>query len=402
MTRKLAVRVSSILGLCLIPGASFRDVAAAPPPLDSGLFGFPGTTRQPASAVSAGFALADRWLGTEPFDNPAARQKLGVTASGVMLHVSRQDLRAAHRDFDETPAFFDFAGLSVGLTTAERFGISVYAHQPVLRQEQNAFSRGTGTPNPANPPGTIETRTTARELRAGVGFSAGLGESAGVPRAGVTTGSIGFALEWTHREDRYETNEVSGSPTAGTQELDLSGSAIGFQFGVRVDRGDPADRGLSVGLAARRLPVIPVDATYTQDLTTGLVTGTVNGEREAGWELGSSARLGLSPVFRAFASVGGSTAQQWQGFDIDAGHSWEWKLGGELHDAVDPWSLRFGLGQERQTGDATSRADVFGLGFSWLFSGASVDVGLTHRSLARTGSPNSYEDRVVLSLSGPR
>jgi hypothetical protein len=60
------------LALAMTPhGAS----AATPAPLDPRLFAFPGAFPNPASARSAGLALADRWLGDDPYDNPAARVK---------------------------------------------------------------------------------------------------------------------------------------------------------------------------------------------------------------------------------------------------------------------------------------------------------------------------------------
>ena len=41
-----------------------------------------------------------------------------------------------------------------------------------------------------------------------------------------------LAVEWTRRDDAYETIEQSGSPDAGTRRLELSGDGIGFQIGA--------------------------------------------------------------------------------------------------------------------------------------------------------------------------
>ena len=83
-------------------------VAAAPPePIDPTLFPFPGAVVGPGSAASAGMALADRWLGDEPLSNPAVRLGREVVLSPALLHMSRQDLRADNRNFDETPVFLD-------------------------------------------------------------------------------------------------------------------------------------------------------------------------------------------------------------------------------------------------------------------------------------------------------
>jgi len=373
----------------LIPS---HPAAAGPPsPFTSSLFTFPGSTTNPASATSAGLALADRWLGEEPFANPAARPGRGVALSGTMLHVSRQDLRAFNRNFDETPAFFDGAGVAVGLPARGRLGASLYAFQPLLRRETNAFSRGTGTPDPAVPPATIEATASARELRAGGAVSVGIGP-----------GRVGLGLEWTRRDDAYQIIERSGSPAAGTTRLELSGDGLGFQLGARLDHGDPSSGGMSVGVGIRRLPALTIDAPFSEVLLLGTTDTTFRVVREAGWELGTSARYAVSPALRLFGALGGRTEQAWAGFDLTTGRAWEWKLAAEYHDVRDPWTLRFGLGQERQSNAPEPRAGVLSLGFGWGSTWGIVDVGLTHRTLDRENAPNSFEDRIVLTVRAPR
>ena len=387
MTRPPAAIRGLLAAACALAILPRPAPADAPPPLLTPLFAFPGSTTNPSSGASAGLVLADRWLGDEPFANPAAVPGVGVALSGIMLHVSRQDLRADNRNFDETPAFFDGAGFAVGLPVRGRFGFSLYAFQPVLRQETNAFSRGTGTADPGNPPATIEAQSSAREVRAGGGLSIAVGP-----------GRVGIGVEWTRRQDSYETVERSGSPAAGTTRLELTGDAVGFQLGARLDHGDSSVGGVSVGLGVRRLPALAVDAPLTQALLVGTTDSTYRAEREAGWELGSSARVAVSPGFRVLAALGGRTAQRWEGFDLAAGRAWEWKLAGEYHDARDPWTLRFGLGQERQSGVPETRADALGLGLGWRTGWGNVDVGVVHRTLARAAAPRSFEDRVVLTV----
>jgi len=391
MTRHIPAIVGLLAAALAIPILTRVAAADTPSPLASSLFTFPGSTANPASATSAGLALADRWLGDDPFSNPASRPALGVALSGAMLHVSRQDLRAANRNFDETPAFFDGAGFAVGLPARGRFGFSLHAFQPVLRRETNAFSRGTGTPDPGNPPATIEATASARELRAGGGVSVGIGP-----------GRFGVGLEWTRRDDAYEIIERSGNPEAGTRRLELTGDGLGFQLGARLDHGDTSVGGVSVGLGARRLPALKVDAPLSEALLVGTTETTLRAEREAGWELGASARCAVSPTFRVLAALGGRTAQRWEGFDLTAGRAWEWKLAADYHDARDPWTLRFGLGQERQAEAPEPRANVLGLGFGWRSTWGHVDVGLTHRTLDRETGPNSFEDRIVLTVRAPR
>ncbi|MGH7731938.1 MAG: hypothetical protein ACRENJ_11895 [Candidatus Eiseniibacteriota bacterium] len=384
MTRH-APTVAGLLAAALALAMPVRPAAAgSPPPLATSLFAFPGSTTHPASAASAGLALADRWLGDDPFSNPAS-PPAGLALSGAVLHVSRQDLRAGNRDFDETPAFFDGAGFAVGGARGP-LGVSLYAFQPTLRREANAFSRGTATPDPGAPPAAIEATASARELRAGGGVSLGIG-----------AGCVGVGVEWTRREDAYEVIERSGSPTAGTTRLELAGDAVGFQIGGRLGLGDSSVGGITIGVGLRRLPRLAVDAPLSQPEALGLPDTTLLAEREPGWELGTSARIAVSPSFRVLAAVGGATAQHWEGFDLSAGRAWEWKLAGEFHDTRDPWTLRFGLGQERQADAAERRADVLSLGYGWAFAWGQVDVGIAHRTLARATGPRSYEDRVVLT-----
>ena len=387
LLRCLAPLASLLLLFAALLMAGEPAAAQTPSAVSGTLFGFPGATSNPAAAVSAGLALSERWLGDDPFDNPAASPGFAAQASGALLHTSRQDLRADNRNFDETPAFFGASGFVVGLPPRGRFGLALYGCQPVLEKESSAFSRGNGTPNPANPPATIEADETAHELRTGLAISAAVG-----------TGRIGAAVEWTRRDDHYLVTEQSGSPTAGTRQLDFTGDAIGYQVGATLDRGDSSEGGLKLGIGVRYLAPLSVDGPVAEDLLAGAVDSTVSAERESGWQLGTSARYAASPSVRVLASLGGRTAQTWQGFGVDAGREWEWKLGLEYHDARDPWTLRLGLGQEHQADVSVTRADDLGLGFGWRFSWLASDVGLVHRSLTRPSSPRSYEDRIVLTL----
>ena len=79
----------------------------------------------------------------------------------------------------------------------------------------------------------------------------------------------------------------------------------------------------------------------------------------------------------------------------------EWKLAGEYHDARDPWTFRFGGGQEQQSGVPEPRAGVYALGLGWRFKHSNVDFALTHRTLQRPGEPTSYDERVLLGITVP-
>jgi hypothetical protein len=306
--------------------------------------------------------------------------------------MSRQDLRAGNRNFDETPVFLDGAGLAVGLPAPGRLALALYAYQPVLRREENAFSSGTGTPNPASPPpAAIETRASSREVRAGLAASAPVGPA-----------RVGLGAEWTRREDLYRLVERSGAPEAGSRRLVFSGDAVGFLAGARLDRGDSLAGGLSVGAALRYLAPLAVAGPHSESLLVAVTHETVRAERASGWEMGVTARWALSLAFRLFGALGGRTAQRWEGFHLEAGRAWEWKLAAELHDARDPWTLRVGLGQERQAGAPEPRADVLGLGIGWRFAPAEVELGLLHRTLVHEPAPRSFDDRVVLTVRTAR
>src|SRR5262245_1381258 len=105
----------------------YEPARAQPPaPLDSTQFAFPGSFDKPASARSAGLAMADTWLGDEPFYNPAVAPARRVDVSPVVLWVSRQDLRAHNRNYDDAGPSFDLAGAAIALPYVP---IWVYVHQ---------------------------------------------------------------------------------------------------------------------------------------------------------------------------------------------------------------------------------------------------------------------------------
>ncbi|TMQ73613.1 MAG: hypothetical protein E6K81_03750 [Candidatus Eisenbacteria bacterium] len=382
-----AVLVAAALGIGATPAW-----ADPPTPLSPEQFAFPGSTVGPASAVSTGVALADRWLGDEPFENPAAPHGLRIILSPALVRVSRQDLRADNREYSETAAFLDGAGVAIGLPVPRRLTLAAYAYQPVLRIEDNAYVRGRLAPDPGTTPAVIASHSSAREVRAGAALAAALGAC----RAGV-------GVEWTHREDRYQVSEQSADPvTAGSDSLGFKGSAVGMQAGVRWDHGDSTAGSFAVGAALRYLPALEVKGEHTVVRAAGSTADSFSAERSSGWEMGVSARVVVSPVFSAFVGVGGRTAQHWEGLDLAAGRAWEWKLGGEFHDERAAWALRFGLGQERQSDVPEPRANVVAVGFGWRFSDFAADVGGERRTLVRTGEPRSAEDRVVVSLRVPR
>jgi hypothetical protein len=374
--------VAFIVALAVAPAPAR---SAAPDPV---LFAFPGSLASPASAASAGVALADRWLGDQPFDNPAFSARRGLELSPALVLVSRQDLRAANRNYVETGAYLEGAGgwaaLPLGHTT-----LFAYGSQPALDLDDNAFTRGTTAFDPANPPAMIKTQAVAREIRAGAGVAWG--------DSGFRVGAAG---EWTRRDDRYVVDEQSGSPLAGTLTTTFSGDAVGFQAGVRLARGLSGPHPLTAGLGVRVLPALSVSA---RELFVPLVPAQADttdypAERGSSWEGGVSVRYGVNATFAIMAAAGGHGTQAWSGLGASAGTGSLWSLAGAFHDPEEPWTIRFGFAQERQSGAAEPDADLLGLGLGWTLESARLDVGALHRGIRRDGRPTAYDDRLVASV----
>lgn len=380
-----ASRFPTLLALLLAATTSSAAFAAPPSPLNPELWAFPGAGTAPGSAMSAGFALSDRWLGAQPFDNPASLPVRGVVASGVLQRMSRQDLRADNRQYDEQGAFIDFGGGWLCLPVGG-FGIVVYAHQPVLRLEDNAFTRG----QPGGPvqPAVVASNASSREQRAGLALSQSWGEL-----------RVGVAGEFTRRDDVYEVKEESGSPDEGLRHLDFSGTGFGAQVGLRF-REDRAERGVfAFGVGARFVPALTLEGEQIFTLLSGDSLAVVSAERESGIEAGASASYRITQGFRLLAGAGGRGAREWTGFDVRSGAGYQWSVGGEFHDDRDPWTVRFGLGQEHEDDVPEPDAGILGLGIGWSFDSSRIDFGVLHRTLKREGSPNSFDDRVVATVT---
>jgi hypothetical protein len=373
-----------------VPLAAFACVAtfavlahAEPPsPIIPSLFAFPGQVLNPASARSAGLGLADHWLGDDPYANPAAANRMEVVLTPELLRVSRQDLRAGNRNYDETPAFIDGAGGAISVPWG-RSCFWLYGHQAGLRLEDNAFEVGPSGSIPA----VITSHSEMREVHAGLAAS----RPVGLVR-------LGLGVEWTRRQDLYESTEQSGSPEAGSRHVDFDGGGVGGQAGVRYASGDSTLGAFVLGAGVRFVPSLTLDGTQQLSLVLGDSSATVSVERESGWEGGVTGQFWLSPDFQVLASVGGRTAQEWHEFGVTAGPGFEWRVGGEYHDALDPWTFRFGLGQEQQTGVPEPRAGSFALGFGWSLEGTIIDLGAMRRTIERANKPHSFDDRVLLSV----
>jgi hypothetical protein len=376
--------IGPALALVLLASSA---AAQPPPPMNERLFPFPGWCPQPPSAISAGLALADTWLGDDPFYNPAAVPGRHVMLSPTLLRVSRQDLRAGNRNFDEQGAFFDGAGAALALPPLGLpLTLWIYATQPVLRLEDYVFNRGTGN-DPGVPPATMAGQSELREGRAGLALSGA--------RGGLR---VGAALEWTWRNDLYRTVEQSGAPESGVREARFSGEALGGALGVRWQSTDSDVAGRwTLGLGLRHVPALELDGESRSELLADTSTILIAAEREPGWEAGIASRYAVNEAFDVLASVSHRTEQAWKGLGFSSGPASAWRLAVEYDDSEDPWAVRFGLGQEQQTHVPEPRAGVVGLGIGWDLKGVVLDLGAMRRSFTRSGSPTSYDDRVVVS-----
>jgi hypothetical protein len=103
----------------------------------------------------------------------------------------------------------------------------------------------------------------------------------------------------------------------------------------------------------------------------------------------------VSDAFRVLASLGGRTAQAWDGFGVSTGRAVGWSAGFEYQEPEQPWTFRFGLGQEQQVGVPEPRAGVYALGLGWKADELRLDLGVLRRSFERAGKASSYDDRAV-------
>ena len=92
-----------------------------------------------------------------------------MTVSPTLFRISRQDLRAANRNYDDQSPFIDLAGASLGVPYLPLW---IYVYQPALRFENYVFTRGTGS-DPTLQPATISGQADTREGRAGLATSFG-------------------------------------------------------------------------------------------------------------------------------------------------------------------------------------------------------------------------------------
>ncbi len=362
--------------------------AQAPPALTNPNYGFPVPGDHPAAAnaASAGVALADRWLGTTGFENPATALPQGLEISPVFQRVSRQDLSSQNRDFDQVVGYPDLAGARFSLPFGA-WGLTLYAWQPALRLEELSFSAG-----PLVSPAFVRLLTSQREIRAGGAVSRAVG-----------AGRLGVSGEWVHREDFYETHEQSGSPLAGDRRIDLQGDGFGVSAGVAWEKDADRPWGSWFGAALRYGSELSATGTYSgvNDFPSGVAPDTTYGfdaRRASGWSGGASGRVTIAPSTRFLLGVSFRSAADWPGLGLTTGTGLAWSAGFDWKDPELPWGARFGVGQESLPDAVESRAGLLAVGFTWVSGDLVIDAGILHRNLARGDLARSADDRGVLSV----
>jgi len=380
-------RALAVLPPLLLAAATAR--AGLDPPQSGDLFSFPGAFANPATPVAAGRALADRWLGEAPWDNPAiGGDRWSVSGALLYLREDRQDLHAANRQFDGGQGTFDLGSGSLLAPLPLHLSLSLYSYPTEARSEDVAFYAGLGT-DPSQPSALVTAKTDTREIRSGAGLSR---EIFGGLR-------LGAAVEVTNRSDEWTRTLESGAPESGTYHTNWNGDAVGGQAGFRWAHGDTAGRPLVVGGALRYLPELKVTGENTTDLLVGSTDSSVTTRRASGWEGGVSAAWRFVPAARVVAGLGARSAMVWSDLDATTGRWWNGALAFDYHDPEAPWTLRAGYALDQQSDVVEDRAGTLGLSLGWDFTGVRVELGGIHRSIHRTGHPNSYEDRALLGFT---
>lgn len=357
--------------------------AATPPPLDGVRFSFPGSVLTPANAITAGLGLADRYV-DDVTSNPAARIERSVIASPQLIRVSRQDLSAANREFDQRMASIDFAGATISVPI-RAMDLTLFVCQPTLRAENTSYTVGNKVS--LSSPAQVTNDATLRELRGGLALGFGRGDV-----------RLGLSADYNHRDDDYQTLEVSGSPQSGTREASFNGNAIGGGVGLTWAKHPELKHGWLFGAAVHAVGSLEATGTSVSTLLADTTKTNIDVTRDAAWQAGASARWSLSTLSGVFATVGARGPEKWDTFDVETRMASDWGLGIDYRDPETPYAFRFGIGQEVQPGAPEPRASTLGLGFSWFSGDTIFDIGILHRTLTRGDAPNSSDDRLVGSV----
>lgn len=357
--------------------------AQLPPVMVNASFGFPfpGDFTSPANATSASVALADRWLGSSAYENPAALVPKGIEVSPMFQRVNRQDMAAQNRDYDQIFGYPAFAGAQLSLPV-RGWGLTAYVWQPVVRLEEYSFSAG-----PIAQPAFVRLLTSQQELRAGLAVSHAVGAA-----------RLGVSGEWVDRNDRYETSEQSGAPTAGDRIIEMKGSGFGGSAGVSWEKDADRPWGRWFGAALHYGPEITLDGTDDEQLALGSSTTTFTLTRAVEWSGGASGRVTIAPATRFVAGLSFRTGQDYGSSTPGTGSGFNWGAGIDWKDEELPWGARFGVGQETLQDAFEPKAGLLSLGFTWISGKLVVDASILHRNISREDLPHASDDRAVLSV----
>lgn len=351
-------------------------------------FPLPGDYVSPANAASAGLSLADRWLGTTGFENPATALPLGLELTPVFQRVSRQDISSQNRDFEQVTGYPDVLGARFSMP-AGAWGFTAYAWQPVLRLEEFSFSAG-----PLAQPAFVRLLTSQREARAGGAVSLGMGAA-----------RFGVSGEYVRRDDFYEAHERSGNPLAGDRRIEMAGDGFGGSVGFTWEKDTDRPWGSWFGAAVHYGSELKLDGSYSgvNDFPDGVAADTsyaFTATRETEWSGGVSGKVTIAPATHFVAGLSLRTGADWTGLGIGTSTGATWSVGFDWKDPELPWGARFSFGQEKNTGALEEKAGLIGFGFTWVSSEDFViDVGLLHRNLAPPRDlPRSSDDRVTASV----
>jgi len=380
--RLTSSRAAALCAAVLVLAGTSARAQTPPPPLADSAFGFPvpGDYVTPATAASAGLALADRWLGSSIYENPAADVPRGIEASPVLQRTSRQDLSSQNHDFEQTFAYFDLAGLSLSLPVG-KWGLVLYGWQPVLRLEEQTYTTG-----PILAPAQVNQLDTQREIRAGGAVSRGFG--------GLR---LGVAGEWVHRDDKYEVHEQSGVGPEGIV-TDFKGDGYGVSGGLTYQKDPDKVMGYTLGGAVHYSNDIPLTGTVDSHLVVADTTYDFTATRGSEWSGGLSARMMVSPATRVVLGLSGRSGQKWDGFGLETTSGGGWSAGLDWKDDELPWGARFGVGQEWNPGALEKQTGLLAIGFTYVSNGLVMDLGLMHRNLDREGYAHSADNRVVVTV----
>ena len=341
--------------------------------------------RRASAGVGAGRPLAGRRPVRQ--SRVRSRRRRVDRCARSLLRMSRQDLRADNRNFDEQGAFFDL-GRGVGLRF--RPAVAIVA----LRVPAGAAARGerlsrAGTIGGPTPPAVMQSqrlaagaaRRTARPARGHSGLARRRRRESG--RAAPTSTS-----------DR----EVSGSPDAGSAGSSSPGTGSASRSACG-RRGRQRQRRALTHWDRARVTCPRSRSRGSADRPRRRRQSGPPSPAERAVGLGGAAyrRVLVTPAFaRASPASEAASPQRWYGFGVRGGPGRTWSVGRGVPrrarsvDAARSASVRTQEDVCRNRARASSAS-----GSAGDFDTRRLEVGVTAPQLERAGQPNSYDDRVV-------